>query len=347
MKKVTILLSRIWAAITSWCKKLTIKHGAISGVVIIALTVITLCCASKTELGNFDSEHIGDNGLCYKYGSCIFDPKTDKVLIDSIDWLYYDGTDSIGILAKNGHRAYINLNTAELLTSLTYDKAWAFRCDRGVMSRNDTLFIFRRDGSLVNPKGLKHIPHYYEELIFVDDKLIVETDKKRTGIIDTSANFILPPVYSEIDYDYYHRMFTAKAKEEYIIFNNDLDTVAAGDWKSIDIAWSSGIIVTEHNGIQRLLDYDGKLLYEVVYRDIEPLTYSTGAKDANFNDIQATTECFVYVDYHGRRGLMDKNHHIITPPLFSEITARSKNIFFAKFEDGVGTLIDSHGNQLR
>jgi DNA polymerase-3 subunit alpha len=118
----------------------------------------------------------------------------------------------------------------------------------------------------------------------------------------------------------------------------------------VDIDWSEGIIATEHNGIQHLFDYKGKLVYEVIFQDIRELSYNTMRVDSDGKEIWESTECYAYIDYNNKEGLMDKNYKVLTPPLFHDIKARGKHIFFATFgeyNDKFGTLIDNHGKPIR
>lgn len=354
MENKTNFWSRRWSTVVEWCKKRTIKQwifivcGAIVAIAVILALCGTFSQPAKKIGQKLYGEEIGHNGLRYKYGDHIYDPKTNEVLVDSIEWLFVESGDTIGILAKNSHRAYINLNTAQLITPLTYDKAWMFSCDRGVMVRQDTVFIFRRDGSIVNPQGFKYSRQY--EMVYYHNKLVVSNDEDLKGMIDTAANWVLPPVYSKIDVEYQQKLYNTKLGEQCIVYNYDLDTVLIGNWKRVDVDWSEGIIVTENNGIQHLFDYQGKLVYEVIFRQIKELTYKTTRKDADDNDIYEDTECLVYVDYNNKEGLMDKHFHILTPPLFSSIEAQTKHVFFAQFGDyydKFGTLIDDHGKPIR
>lgn len=353
MKNKTTFWSSLWPTIVKWHKKRTIKQWIliVCGVVVAVAVIFSMFGTFKSAhkiSQKFYGEEIGHNGLRYKYGDHIYDPKTNDVLVDSIQWLFVEPGDTIGILAKNNHRAYINLNTAQLLTPLTYDKAWVFSCDRGVMVRKDTVFIFRRDGSIVNPNGFKYSRQY--EMVYYHNKLIVRNDEDLKGMIDTAANWVLLPVYSKIDVEYQHKLYNTQLGEQCIVYNYDLDTVLMGNWKRIDIDWSAGIIATGNNGVQHLFDYNGKLVYEIIYKEIKELTYKTPRKDADGNDIYEDTECLIYVDYNNKEGLMDKHFHILTPPLFSSIEAQTKHVFFAQFGDyydRFGTLIDDHGKPIR
>ena len=324
----------------------------IASIVVLIATISSLCASfsstSKHVKDKLYGEEIGNNRLRYKHGDHIYNPETGQILLDSIEWLHVKYGDTIAILAKNNRRAYINLNTAELITPLIYDKAWTFSCHRGIMVKSDTIFIFRRDGSIVNPDGFKYKNQY--ELLYHADKLVVNVDHDKVGLIDTAAQWVLPPVYSLIENEYQHRLYNTRLDDQCIVYSYDLDTVLLGHYKTIDVDWSEGLIATEHNGIQHLFSYEGKLIYEVIYKAIEPLNYNTQRKDAHGKDIWEETNCYVYVDYNNKKGLMDRRYRILTPPLFYDIKAQTKHTFFASFgewSNRFGTLIDEHGKPIR
>ena len=324
----------------------------ITSIVVLIATISSLCASfsstSKHVKDKLYGEEIGNNRLRYKHGDHIYNPETGQILVDSIEWLHVKYGDTIAILAKNNRRAYINLNTAELITPLIYDKAWTFSCHRGVMVKSDTIFIFRRDGSIVNPDGFKYKNQY--ELLYHADKLVVNVDHDKVGLIDTAAQWVLPPVYSLIENEYQHRLYNTRLDDQCIVYSYDLDTVLMGNYKTIDVDWSEGLIATEHNGIQHLFSYEGKLIYEVIFKAIKELTYNTGRKDAHGNEIWEETNCYVYVDYNNKKGLMDKRYRVLTPPLFHDIKAQTKHTFFASFgewSNRFGTLIDEHGKPIR
>ena len=350
----TSSFAHLWARISaSWkARSLTSRVLLVCLPVVLIAVGVSLCrsfrAAPKAIERRLYGEEIGRNGLRYKHGAHIYNPETGKILVDSIEWLHIAPGDTIAILAKNHRRAFINLNTAELITPLDFDKAWQFSCDRGIMSRQDSLFIFRRDGSQVNATGLTARNQY--EYLYYNNSLVLKVDYDHVGLLDTAGCWMLEPVYSQIETCYSRRLYNTRRGDECIVYNYELKPILRGTYKSIEVDWSEGLIATERNGIQRLFDYEGKLVYHVIYKRIEPLNYNTGRKDKEGNAIYEDTDCYTYVDYNDKRGLMDKHYHVLTPPLFYSIEAQTKHVFFASFgeyTDRFGTLIDDHGKALR
>ena len=81
---------------------------ATSAVVLIATIVAlsgTISSASRRMEKKLYGEEIGNNHLRYKHGDHIYNPETGEILLDSIDWLHVNYSDTIAILAKNNRRA--------------------------------------------------------------------------------------------------------------------------------------------------------------------------------------------------------------------------------------------------
>ena len=332
------------------------KAKKIIGALAIACAVIVLFAAAVAVYKHYEKpvknkllgEEIGKAGLRYVYHDYIYNPKTGKKLVTDVDWLFVSSDDTLGILAKEGKRAYINLNTAELLTPLSFDKAWVFACNRGVMVRNDSVFIFRRDGSEVLPEPLPYEHEY--ELVFFRNRLVLHGAPEMVGVLDTAGHWVLTPEYKSVEINYAHQLYNTEKSNSCAVFDFDMNPILQGDYQSISVDWTEGLIVTEHNGIEHLFSYEGKLLYEVIYQSIRELQYETGKKDKEGNPVYEQTNCFVYEAYNGKSGLMNRQYKVLTPPLFYDIEPQTKHVFFASFGEynsRFGTLIDELGRPIR
>lgn len=349
MKKITSIFANVW----NYIKR---HKGLFIVVLVIAVAYGIYSCRFRIgRLLNSDDydyyyeEEVGKNGYIYdRSNGWIKEPYTGIKVITDIDWIRLDG-DSICVIAIDDKRAYINLNTCKLITDLVYDKAWVFCNGVGVMTRGDSIYVFDRTGKQINKRAYYYDDEY--ELLFHDGVMVVHDDKEHVGVIDTKCQWIFPPIYDELEYDVDHKLCSVRKGDKRMVFNNDMDTILCGEWKKVSISYSAGIVVTETNGVERLFDYDGKLLCDVVYSDIETLSYNTGRTDSDDDYIYEECNCLVYSNYSGKKGLMDRDYKILTPPIYSDITAKSRHILFATFSDNwyneVGTLIDDHGHQIR
>lgn len=229
MNRISSFFVRLWMGFVAFWKARSITTRVL--LVCLSVILVAVCLslsrsfktAPKAIEKRLYGEEIGREGLRYKHGAHIYNPKNGEILVDSIEWLHVTRGDTIAILAKNHRRAFINLNNAQLITPLDYDKAWQFSCDRGIMSRHDSLFIFRRDGSQVNVTGLSSRNQY--EYLFYNNTLVLNVDYKHVGLLDTAGNWVLEPIYSMVETNYNKRLYNTKLGDECIVYDFDLKPI--------------------------------------------------------------------------------------------------------------------------
>lgn len=103
-----------------------------------------------------------------------------------------------------------------------------------------------------------------------------------------------------------------------------------------------------------VISTDGKTIKEEsstwIYSSIEEITYSQYQEDSDgygyYKEI--STGMYVYEDAYHHYGLMSNGFVKLTEPIFSDITARSEEVFFAEYIDsGLGILINKKGQILK
>ena len=90
-------------------------------------------------------------------------------------------------------------------------------------------------------------------------------------------------------------------------------------------------------------DKDGKIFLP----DTDGLTVRN-KRDGDIFYQDVPTGMYTYEDAWHRLGLMSGDFVRLTPPLFSDITAESKDVFFAEYLDsGLGVLINRKGTIIK
>ena len=87
-----------------------------------------------------------------------------------------------------------------------------------------------------------------------------------------------------------------------------------------------------------------------VYASIEELKYEEieSDEDGYYYTKEAPTGLLVYQDAHHNYGLMSADFVRLTPAIYSEITAESKDVYFCEYLDsGLGVLVDRNGKILK
>ena len=89
---------------------------------------------------------------------------------------------------------------------------------------------------------------------------------------------------------------------------------------------------------------------ERVYGSVEEITVSQEVTDSDGYPftIEVQTGLFKYGDINGNYGLMTHEFVPLTKPLYSDITAISKGVFFCEYlESGLGVLVDNEGHVIK
>ncbi len=86
-----------------------------------------------------------------------------------------------------------------------------------------------------------------------------------------------------------------------------------------------------------------------VYSYVEEITFSdwSDREDGSYYN-EIATGVYEYRDIHFRYGLMSADFKRLTPAIYSNITAESKDVFFCEYLDsGLGVLVDRNGKILK
>lgn len=87
-----------------------------------------------------------------------------------------------------------------------------------------------------------------------------------------------------------------------------------------------------------------------IYGSVENITYFQEETDSDGDSFteEVSTGLLKYEDVSGNYGLMSSDFVRLTPALYSDITAKSKEVFFCEYIDsGMGCLIDKNGNFIK
>lgn len=84
-----------------------------------------------------------------------------------------------------------------------------------------------------------------------------------------------------------------------------------------------------------------------LYTFIEKLDYMKLTEDDFPIYQEVSTGIYMYQSTNDRFGLMSSDFIRLTEPLFVDITAKSDNVFFCEYFEGLGVLIDRNGNVIK
>ena len=224
-----------------------------------------------------------------------------------LDWTQRSQHDSLAVFCSENKRGFYNMYTGEIAIPAQYRRAWVFEEGLAAVQCNGNIGFINHKGETVIDFKYPYHGNPLSKFVFEDGHCVMADTTGKCGVINKNGKWLINP-----EYDYIN------AYKEYAI-------------------------VTKA-GVTKQIDYEGKVLNSFVLDDIKELTFKEKERYENregeLNYIEKTikTGLFAYC-VGGRWGLMDKNCHRLTEPLYKSITAVSDNMFRATLLDHYSEVI--------
>ena len=274
--------------------------------------------------------------MLYGKGVRLYDKEQDKVVMKGLASVFIpeNMSDSLTVFRKDGKRGYLNRFTGEVVIPARYRRAWVFSEGlAGVQLEDERIVFIDSTGNVVIDKMLR----YGGESAYVfHDGLCRVTDyySCKAGLIDTAGRWALEPEYDNVSR--YRDFWLVKKDGLYGLLTIDLDTVLSVSYPRIEVR-DDCIEVGLHDHTAKLLDYEGNVLEEFLIDEVYDLLYPAGTPVADeygepVDTVYARASCKAYMVYGvGRHyGLMSGDGRILTPPLYTEIVALGRDLYFCR-----------------
>lgn len=291
------------------------KH---TNLLLVAVATATLFASCKQP--NFpEAQEVVDEGLLLNDDLLavktddgkvsIKDVTTGKITIKDIklDWTQRSRNDSLSVFCSDNKRGYYNMYTGEIAIPAQYRRAWVFEEGLAAVQKNGNIGFINHKGETVIDFMFPYHGNPLSNFVFEDGHCVVADTTGKCGVIDKVGKWLINPDYDNIS-----------AYKEYAI-------------------------VTKA-GVTKQLSYDGKVLNSFVLDNIKELTYKETERYENregeleYVEKTVRTGLFAYC-VGGRYGMMDKNCHRLTDPLYKSISAVSDNLFRATLLDHYSEVI--------
>ena len=291
------------------------KH---TNLLLVAVATATLFASCKQP--NFpEAQEVVDEGLLLNDDLLavktddgkvsIKDVTTGKITIKDIklDWTQRSRNDSLSVFCSDNKRGYYNMYTGEIAIPAQYLRAWVFEEGLAAVQKNGNIGFINHKGETVIDFMFPYHGNPLSNFVFEDGHCVVADTTGKCGVIDKVGKWLINPEYDNIS-----------AYKEYAI-------------------------VTKA-GVTKQPSYDGKVLNSFVLDNIKELTYKETERYENregeleYVEKTVKTGLFAYC-VGGRYGMMDKNCHRLTDPLYKSISAVSDNMFRATLLDHYSEVI--------
>ncbi len=309
----------------------------------------------QTEMYSWDEKHISNHIVFQTSWSCdkgrVYDKKQKKVVLDDVDWVVTSEDKApLAVYARKGKRGYLNRFTGEVALPEIYTRAWVFSEGLAAVEKDGELLFVNHNGDVVIDRDFEvcfHEPKYAFKAGYCTMK---DNVTGKIGLIDKSGEWALNPEYDMIFND--EGFWLANINGNVGLFTAELDTLFHVN--NVQITVYDEVIEVEHaNHITKRYDFDGNVVVDFVIDEISNMQYETDElrngmaecdgmeRDNNVYGIanrqmyKVSSGC--YEEYFG---LISRDGKRITPPLYTSISAISKNRYLCQPH---GVVVDDNG----
>lgn len=349
---------------------------ATSAAIIMAFFALAIICAgAEVAYEHWFKGHDCDDEYCYHSEyinreiyfhntedgkGYIYNKRTGEKLIKHIAWIAKPlGKDTLVCYSDGKKRGYFSKNSGKVIIKPKYDHAWVF--SDGLASVDDNGYIKFIDGTdkVVIDQKMPYIPNM-EGYVFHSGYCVVDTDDgKLCGLIDRKGKIVLAKEYSSICPTNDLEMWRITKGKENGLLDKDLKPIIPLTECTMWVC-DNMVDMTMPDHTMRKYDLQGNLINDFYVASVRTLEYSKDevlyrtdkTTDDEGNIVDTTIESYhpvatarmrAYVAGDGYEGLMNADGHVITMPLYKEISAIGYDLYLCEVSNSDHVIVNGKG----
>ena len=335
-----VRLSQIWDKFRkpfNFCWKTVLAIFAIVFVIQLGEALINTC---KDHLGlthyYWGDEDLGKNIEIRHFSNnqtATYNKITDERLSPKVRWIScVPERDSLTVFCdKEGKRGFLNVNTGRVVIDGQYKHAWHFSEGlAAVVADNGKVGFINYDNEMVIPAVYDYVADY--DYIFEDGIcVLINSQTKKYGAIDSQGNMKLPMEYSDIFKEAgVHTWYIIKDCK-WGLADADMNVIFEPVYDNILSNSDESNAFLTLNGVKQLVSFDGEVILPFVIDQTWPLKYRVKYHDDIADEYEIHPHLVeIMVDYNCH-GVMDsRNGRMVIPAIYSDISMISKNLLMAE-----------------
>ena len=358
-----------------WAKCVWGVFATSASIVMALFALFLVVCLGESIYNHFFRNHYCDDEYCYHSEyvsrdiyyhntedgkSYIYNKRTGEKLIKHIAWIAKPlGKDTLVCYSDGKKRGYFSKNTGKVIIKPKYDHAWVF--SDGLASVDDNGYIKFIDGTdkVVMDQRIPYTPNM-EGYVFHAGYCVMDSgDGDLFGLIDKTGQIVLSIEYSSISPTNDLEMWRVTKGKENGLLDKDLNTIIplteCSMWVYDDMIH---MVMPDHT--LRKLTLQGELINDFYITCVRTLEYSKEevlyrtdkTTDDEGHVVDTTIESYhpvanakrkAYVAGDCYEGLMSVDGHIITKPLYKDITAIGYDLYLCDVSNGDQVIVNGQG----
>ena len=358
-----------------WAKCVWGMFATSGSIVMTLIALAMMICLGEGVYDHYFKNH--DCGLEYCYHSeyinrdiyfhntedgkgYIYNRRTGEKLIKHIAWIAKPlGKDTLVCYSDGKKRGYFSKNTGKVIIKPKYDHAWVFSDGLASVDDNGSIKFIDGTDKVVIDQGMPYILNM-EGYVFHSGYCVVDTDDgELCGLIDKTGKIVLPQEYSSISPTDDLEMWRITKGKENGLLDKDLKPIIPLTECSMWVC-DNMVDMTMPDHTMRKYDLQGNLINDFYVTSVRMLEYSkddilyrTDKTTDDEGDVvdttmegyhpQATARMRAYVAGDGYEGLMNADGHVITMPLYKNISAIGYDLYLCEVSNSDHVIVNGKG----
>ena len=280
-------------------------------------------------------------------GKYIYRLNDNRIIMRGLEWLYVSDDDDqpLACFSKGGKRGFIDRNTGEVVVEPKYRHAWLPSDSLAAVVDGDNKVKFIDcNGNIVidDSTFVYEIDFDYQ----FENQMCVMTDGKGyRGLIDRQGKWVIPPRYKSIYPTCKNGYWCLEDAEGYEYVADNLGKLVIDKVsKDVDVS-GDAICVTYEDHTMQLFDFDGKLMVDFAYDDIENIKY--GEDEYGDEKPLGVCRCLKYEAGDSYVGLMSPEGRRITAPLYNSIKGVGPDLYLCYIGYSEAVLLNGRGEEVK
>ena len=267
-------------------------------------------------------------------------PRLNHVFINE-----YNSKDSLVVFRTNDRkRGYININTGKIVIPAQYQRAWNFSEGYAAVYKEGLVSFINKSGEQAFPTTFSiRYDLNFDDIAFQfhNGLCIMRTMDGKWGLINTQGEWVIEPIYNEIDAPYhgYRRIYDGK---HYGLLAEDGSLALPMVYDNIRRESAGEGWVLVQDGLACRVNFDLQITVSFLHDGIHTLSYIDSYdtheyynQDTDeYKTIKLTKPRFFRFDIGANSGVIDANGKVIIPALYYNVYIVNDQLFEVEVTSG-------------